>query len=109
VQVAWPLEDPRLLFVRSDRRFLGRLGFQPFVEAEHEKPASSHRDFVALPQARRRHFVAVDHHVLGIRGRFYPKPAFLPADPPLHRKNPFPGENDIAGRPTAEEHGVIAR
>jgi hypothetical protein len=62
-----PLQNARSLLVGACCRPVGRPGLERLVQAEQEQPAATDGHLVALVKAGRRHLVAVDHDVLGIR------------------------------------------
>ena len=53
--------------------------------------------------------MAVDHHELRVGRGLHPVPAFLPANPPVHGRDPLAGKGNVAGCTRAEEEGMIAR
>ena len=102
-------EDPRAFLVAMPDRPPEGDGLGRLVEAKHEEPARADGHLVALVEARRRHLVAVDHHVLGVGRGLDLEPPLLPANPPVHRPDPLAGQDDVARRARAEEDGVVAR
>jgi hypothetical protein len=102
----WRSQDARAAFIAPAPR-VGRsetLLFNP-----HEKhPAGADNDLVALPDGGCRHLVAIDHHKLGIRGRFDFESLSFPADAPVNWPDSGPLEHDVARRTCSEQDGMIA-